>query len=107
MKSEKASPTEGIEEDVDSGATADSAPAAESCRRFDYMLLNRLQVDCEYYLGNGCRANKHLWAGAPAAQIKKMRELHHGLREKPHWLTIEQIDSYEAAMLSTSVGSAP
>lgn len=30
--------------------------------RFNYMLLNRLQMDCEYYLGHGGGdANHSLW----------------------------------------------
>lgn len=43
--------------------------------KFDYMLLDRLAQDCEYYLGNGNRNAKQLWAGSEQAQIDKMREL--------------------------------
>ncbi|WP_434716079.1 LPD11 domain-containing protein [Paraburkholderia sp. A3RO-2L] len=68
---------------------------------FDYQLLARLQQDCEYYLGHGNRAKKHLWAGDEAEQIAKMKELYEGLSEKPEWLTLEQIAQYEAAMIVT------
>ncbi len=65
-----------------------------------YMLLGRLQQDCEYYLGHGNRAKKHLWALDEAGQIAKMRELYANLPEKPEWLTLEQIDDYERKMTS-------
>lgn len=32
-------------------------------KRFRYMLLARLQSDCEYYLGFGNRSTGRLWAG--------------------------------------------
>jgi hypothetical protein len=67
--------------------------------RFNYQLLSRLQQDCDYYLGHGNRAKKHLWAGDETAQIAKMRELYDGLSEKPEWLTLEDIARYEAAMI--------
>ena len=40
----------------------------------DYMLLSRLKADCDYFLGSGGRAEKHLWAGTVREQIAKMRE---------------------------------
>lgn len=72
----------------------------EKDEKFDYQLLSRLQQDCEYYLGHGNRAKKHLWAGDEAEQIAKMKEIYEGLSEKPEWLTLEQIAQYEAAMIS-------
>lgn len=74
---------------------------ADNTARFDYQLLSRLQQDCEYYLGFGHRAKKHLWAGDEAEQIAKMKEIYEALPEKPEWLTLERIADYEAAMLST------
>lgn len=67
--------------------------------RFNYMLLNRLQCDCEYYLGYGnCDAKHSLWAHDEQKQIDKMRELYDLLPVKPEWLTREQIDEYAARM---------
>ena len=67
--------------------------------RFNYMLLDRLRCDCEYYLGYGGRdANNSLWAHDEQKQIDKMRELYDLLSEKPEWLTREQIDKYAAKM---------
>lgn len=34
----------------------------------DYVLLDRLRADCEYFLGAGGRSEKHLWAGSVYAQ---------------------------------------
>ncbi|MFQ9103716.1 MAG: LPD11 domain-containing protein [Oscillospiraceae bacterium] len=64
----------------------------------DYRLLDRLRADCEYFLGAGNRADKHLWAGNVRAQIAKMRELYDTLPEKPEWLTKETIDDYAERM---------
>lgn len=55
--------------------------------KFEYMLLNRLQHDCNYYLGHD-----------EQKQIDKMRELYDLLPVKPEWLTREQIDEYAARM---------
>ena len=64
----------------------------------DYRLLGRLRADCEYFLGAGNRAEKHLWAGSVYAQIVKMRELYDALPQKPEWLTKEMIDDYAERM---------
>lgn len=40
--------------------------------KFEYMLLNRLQCDCNYYLGYGSRNAQHcLWAHDEQKQIDK------------------------------------
>ena len=64
----------------------------------EYRLLGRLKADCEYFLGWGGRAEKHLWAGNVREQIAKMRELYAALPEKPEWLTLEDIDRYAQRM---------
>ena len=64
----------------------------------DYRLLSRLKADCDYFLGAGGRAEKHLWAGNVREQIAKMRELYAALPEKPEWLTPEDIDRYAQRM---------
>lgn len=69
--------------------------------KYEYMLLARLQMDCDYYLGNGGRHAKHLWAPTEVEHIAKMKELWHLLPEKPEWLTIEQIEQYELDMTSS------
>ena len=67
-------------------------------RSDDYRLLSRLKADCDYFLGAGGRAEKHLWAGNVREQIAKMRELYAALPEKPEWLTPEDIDRYAQRM---------
>ena len=73
------------------GATPEQGPDG-------YFLLSRLKDDCEYFLGAGGRAEKHLWAGNVREQIAKMRELYAALPEKPEWLTQEDIDHYAQRM---------
>ena len=79
------------------GAGSDELPAFVDYSG-DYVLLDRLRADCDYFLGAGGRSEKHLWAGNVHAQIKKMRELYDALPEKPEWLTTEAIDRYAAQM---------
>ena len=41
-------------------------------KKFRYMLLSRMQSDCEYYLNYGNRNPKRLWAGDEQRQIEYM-----------------------------------
>lgn len=70
--------------------------------KFNYMLLDRLRMDCEYYLGNGGRHTKHLWAGNEQDQINKMKKIYNSFieNEKPEWLTFDQILQYENLMVN-------
>ena len=69
--------------------------------KFRYQLLSRLQMDCNYYLGNGNRNIKHLWAENEEEQIKVMKELWNSFSDdgKPEWLTWEDILNYENEMI--------
>ncbi len=73
---------------------------------FEYRRLSALKSDCEYFLGAGGRAQKHLSEGGIEAQIAKMRELYALLPDKPEWLTAEDIDRYEAQMQAGAVETA-
>jgi len=66
--------------------------------RLKYMLLSRMQMDCDYYLGFGMRRASILWAGNEQLQIEYMKALWNSLEEKPEWLTMEQIEEYEKQM---------
>lgn len=66
--------------------------------KFNYQLLDRCRCDCEYYLGNGNRHEKHLWAGNVKDHIQKMKELYNLLPVKPEWLSMEKILEYEKLM---------
>lgn len=65
--------------------------------RFNYMMLGRLESDCKYYLGNGNRYAKHLWAGDEKRQIEEMKRIYNSFTDdkKPEWLTWTQILQYE------------
>jgi hypothetical protein len=68
---------------------------------FQYQLLSRLQMDCEYYLGYGNRCKKNLWAGEETTHINYMKGIYNNFPadKKPEWLTYEQILTYEKLML--------
>jgi hypothetical protein len=72
---------------------------------FNYSMLDRLKMDCEYYLGYGNRNAKHLWASTEAEHIAYMKKLWNGFPAdaKPEWLTFEQIEEYERQMLAPKV----
>ena len=64
-----------------------------------YMMLSRLQSDCDYYLRHGNRhAESCLWAHDEKAQIYLMRGLYNSFKVKPIWCTAADIDRYEAEM---------
>ena len=71
-------------------------------KKFRYMLLARLQSDCEYYLGFGNRSTGRLWAGDEARQIEWMNRLYDSFPEgeKTQWLTREEIAEYANRMLA-------
>lgn len=73
-------------------------------QQFDYMMLSRLQRDCEYYLGYGGRHEKHLWANTVEEHIAEMKKLWNGLIEKPEWLSMEDILDYEKQMTTDNEG---
>ena len=66
-----------------------------------YMLLDRMRCDCLYYLGNGNRHSKHLWAvGKPKEHIQYMKWLWNSFSKdaKPEWLSFEEIEEFEKQM---------
>ena len=72
--------------------------------QFRYMLLSRLQSDCEYYLNHGNRHPKCLWAGNEAEQIEFMTRLYDSFKddEKPEWLTMDKIMEYSKEMIPSN-----
>ena len=70
-----------------------------------YMLLARLQSDCDYFLGYGNRSEKYLWGGTVEDHIAYMKAFWNSFEEKPdaidgkpEWLTKDKITQYEEAM---------
>jgi len=68
-------------------------------KSFEYMMLSRLQQDNEYFLGNGNGAEHQLWAGNIEDQIKEMNKIWKKLKDKPDWISLEDIADYETKML--------
>lgn len=68
--------------------------------RFNYMMLSRLKSDCDYYLGNGGRYTKFLWADDEEEHIAEMKKIYNRFDDgkKPEWLTWEEILKYEEQM---------
>jgi hypothetical protein len=65
-----------------------------------YMMLGRLEMDNEYFLGAGKGNEKHLWAKDVDAQISEMEKLWNSLPDdgKPEWLSMEEIQEYGRKM---------
>ena len=72
---------------------------------FRYQLLGRMQTDCNYFLGNGNRLDKFLWAGSVEEQIAYMKALYNSFPDdkKPEWISLEDINNYEDAMTNDEV----
>lgn len=68
---------------------------------FRYQLLDRMRGDCDYYLGAGGRNAKDLWAEDEAEHLATMRFLYESFLDdqKPEWLLLNDIKSYERQML--------
>lgn len=72
----------------------------EDPNRFNYMMLDRMRMDCDYYLGHGNRIASRLWGQSVKNHIEEMKEIHNSFSEgkKPEWLTYEGILEYEKRM---------
>ena len=68
--------------------------------KFRYMMLSRLVMDYNYYLGNGNKSVNNLWARTEEREIAVMRAIWNTFEpdDRPEWLTKEQIDEYARKM---------
>jgi len=73
-----------------------------SDNEFNYMMLSRLKTDNDYFLGNGNRNPKHLWATNVEEQIAEMKRLWNILPVKPEWLSMDDILNYEKQMTDSN-----
>ena len=64
-----------------------------------YMLLGRLQGDCDYFLNAGNGSEKGLWGITVKDHIKEMKKIYKSLNEKPQWISMDDIKKYEKDML--------
>ncbi len=69
---------------------------------FNYMMLSRLIQDCKYFLGNGNRHEKNLWAGDVNNHILEIKKIWKMLKIKPDWLSYKKIKKYELEMKKDS-----
>lgn len=65
---------------------------------FQYQMLDRMRSDCEYYLGYGNKNTKNLWGKSIDNHIASMKQIWNELKEKPVWLSLDQINEYERKM---------
>lgn len=74
-------------------------PFTRHPREFDYMMLDRMRQDCSYYLD--CGGENQLWGGSIEVIISEMKRLYNSFDEvdKPHWIDMSMIESYEREML--------
>ena len=63
--------------------------------KFDYMMLNRMQMDCKYYDSAEHYNNSH--ASTIRQTIDRMKEIWNKFPEdlKPEWISLEEIEGYE------------
>lgn len=68
--------------------------------KMNYMLLDRMRCDCEYFLNYGNRSVKNLSGDNVEFHIGQMKKLHDGFPEdkKPSWLTYDEILELERRM---------
>lgn len=68
--------------------------------KYNYQMLSRLKMDCDYYLGYGNRNAKRLWADTEEEHIDEMKKIYNSFSEdkKPEWLTWSDIVNYETLM---------
>lgn len=79
----------------------------DEATRFNYMMLGRLKSDCEYVVGhlsNFCKRKmtessiaNNIWGASIERHFLEMYRLYDQFskKEKPQWLTREQIDAYK------------
>lgn len=81
---------------------SEGGPFVENPYTFEYMMLSRMQSDCNYFLGYGGRSTYALHGKTIEEHIASMKEIWNGFPEekKPEWLSMEQILEYEMAMSS-------
>lgn len=70
----------------------------EKQQRDNYMLLDRLRQDCDYYINESSNPN-YLWAGNEVEQIANMKKLYRSLVIKPEYLSMKDIKRYKRLMI--------
>lgn len=76
-------------------------PFVRSDYEFDFRILSRLKMDCDYFLGCGNGYEGHLHHKTVEKQCDEMEKMWNALptNERPEWLTLDQIKEYRSSML--------
>ena len=76
-------------------------PFVRHPREFDYRMLSRMRSDCDYFLGCGNGYEGHLMYGNVEKICDEMERLWKSFsdKDKPEWLSLEQIEEYREKML--------
>ena len=76
------------------------ADEKENPRKYDYMMLDRLRMDCDYFLGNGNGFLGHLYYKDVDKHIEEMKKIYESFsdNEKPQWISLEDIENYKEKM---------
>lgn len=77
-------------------------PFRKNQKEADYMLLDRLKSDCEYFLGYGNRCSKNLYYKDVDTHCNEMMRLYDSFSdaEKPEWITRAQIEECRIKMMA-------
>ena len=72
----------------------------KQANKFDYMMLGRLQSDCDYFLGCGNGSLNSLYYHNVDRHIEEMKKIYNSFskEERPEWISLEEIDSYQEKM---------
>ena len=68
--------------------------------KYNYMMLDRLRMDCDYFLGNGNGFAGHLYYKDVDKHIEEMKKIYNSFseEEKPEWINLKDIDNYKTQM---------
>jgi hypothetical protein len=82
-----------------------SKMATSNPHQFTYMMLSRLKMDCDYFLGYGKASEAVLYTGGIQSMIDKMLMLWYTLPDdaKPEWLPMTMIADYKNRMVMALV----
>ncbi len=67
---------------------------------YSFMMIDRMEQDCKYFLGYGNGNKKYLWGCNVEDHIKIMREIYESIpkTERPEWINKKRIKDYEYKM---------
>lgn len=75
---------------------------SKQSEEFNYQMLNIMKLDCDYYLASNSEREIYLCGFTVSEHITFMKALYNSFPDdkKPEWISIEDINKYEEAMLA-------